>query len=495
MAEDFSEDKEKGVRLKGECEGYMEEDIVKVKEKFRHVLSDKPGKTDVCKLVIDTGDARLIALPPYRVPEKMKEGVKEEVRKMVESGTIIPTNSPWSAPIVPVPKPDESIRICIDFRRLNSVTKSDPYYMITLDEILERVGVISKLDLAKGYYQVEVEEGSIEKTAFITPFGKYACTRMPFWLKNAPAIFQRAMEYVLKDLYDLCAPYIDDIIVFSDCWDEYLVHLEQVFLALDKHGLKVKESKCEFGKMYVEYLDHIVGNGQLAVPEHRATAMKEYKQPVSKKDLRSFLVAMSYYRRFIPHFAEYSSVLSPATSKKASGVVQWSEEMLAAFSSLTDILCNVCKLTIPVYSDVFSLHTDASGAGLGATLNVVRQNDELPVAFYGKQLQGAQKRYSATELECLAIYKAINHFAHFLHGRSFCVYTDHKALVSLLQSRVLNRRLQGWVLQLQDFDFQVIYKPGKDNADVDALSRQSWPQTDIEEQDADRDREAGCPAN
>ena len=152
MAEDFSEDKEKGVRLKGECEGYMEEDIVKVKEKFRHVLSDKPGKTDVCKLVIDTGDARPIALPPYRVPEKMKEGVKEEVRKMVESGTIIPTNSPWSAPIVPVPKPDGSIRICIDFRRLNSVTKSDPYYMITLDEILERVGrstVISSLTLQK----------------------------------------------------------------------------------------------------------------------------------------------------------------------------------------------------------------------------------------------------------------------------------------------------------------------------------------------------------
>ena len=119
------------------------------------------------------------------------------------------------------------------------------------------------------------------------------------------------------------------------------------------------------------------------------------------------------------------------------------------------------------------LHTDASGAGLGATLNVIRDGVEVPVAFYGKQLQGAQRRYSASELECLAIFKAINYFSHFLYGRVFTVYTDHKALVSLLKSRVLNRRLQGWMLQLLDFDFTIMYRPGKENADADALSRQS----------------------
>ena len=208
-------------------------------------------------------------------------------------------------------------------------------------------------------------------------------------------------------------PYIDDIIIFSMGWDDHLVHLGQVLSALDKHGLKVKEAKCEFGWKCVEYLGHIVGDGKLAVPEHRAAAMKEFKQPRTKKELRSFIGAMSYYRQFILRFADYSSCLSPSTSKKASSVVQWTEEMLQAFHSLKLTLCNVCELTVPVQNDVFSLHTDASGAGLGATLNVIRDGVEVPVAFYGKQLQGAQRRYSASELECLAIFKAINHFSLF----------------------------------------------------------------------------------
>ena len=175
VADDFSEEVDKGTKLKGECEGYKAEDIVTVKEQFAHVFSDSPGKTDVCKLTINTGESRPIAQPPYRIPDKMKEGVRHEIQKVEDSGIISPTDSPWAAPIVPVPKPDGSVRLCIDFRRLNAVTESDPYYMIMLDEILEKVGnstVISKLDLAKGYYQVEVDEDSIDKTAFVTPLVK-----------------------------------------------------------------------------------------------------------------------------------------------------------------------------------------------------------------------------------------------------------------------------------------------------------------------------------
>ena len=130
-----------------------------------------------------------------------------------------------------------------------------------------------------------------------------------------------------------------------------------------------------------------MGDGKLAVPEHRAATMKEFKQPRMKKELRSFLGAMSYYRHFILHFVDYSSCLSPSTSKKASSVVQWTEGMLQAFHSLKLTLCNVCELTVPVQNDVFSLHTDVFGAGLGATLNVIRDGVEVPVAFYGKQLQ------------------------------------------------------------------------------------------------------------
>ena len=397
--------------------------------------------------------------------------------KLVELGIVVPSQSPWASPVVPVPKQDGSVRVCIDYRRLNEVTVGDPYYMITLDEILERVGgnrAISKLDLAKGFYQIEVEPESVQKTAFITPFGKFEFRRMPFGLKNAPAIFQRCMEVVLSECYMFAAPYIDDIIVFSESGALHAQHLRKVFEALRHHGLTVKLTKCEFGRNKVEYLGHIIGDGELAVPSHRAAAMAEFLQPKTKKQLRSLLGAASYYRRFVKGFASLSSILSPATSKSAPSVVGWTEERLEAFHCIKICLVNVCALTIPSQEDVFVLHTDASGAGIGATLNVVRDGEERPAAYFSRQLQGAQKNYSATELEGLAIFKAVHFFAHFLYGRRFSVVTDHKALVAFLKSRVLNKRLHGWVLQLLDFDFNIVYRPGVENQDADALSRQAW---------------------
>ena len=498
IAEDFEEDEDVGMKVSGECDDFDPEQLEKLKEEFPEVFDDLPGKTDVCKLVIKTKEAPPIASAPYRIPDRMKEGVRQEVAKLVEMGVAVPSHSPWASPIVPVPKPDGSIRLCIDYRRINSITEGDPYYMTTLEEILERVGdsrCISKLDLSKGFYQIEMDEESIDKTAFITPFGKFAFTRMPFGLKNAPAIFQRTMEVVLRRCYDYSAPYIDDIVVFSGNGVEHIHHLREVLSALRQHGLTVNLRKCEFGKNQIEYLGHLIGNGELAVPSHRATAMAEFRQPRTKRQLRSFLGAASYYRRFIKDFAKYSSLLSPGTSKFAPGVVEWNEGKLEAFQHLKVCLCDVCVLTVPSLEDVFVLHTDASGAGR-ATLNVLREGIEKPVAFFSRQLQGAQKHYSATELEGLAVFKAVHFFAHFLHGNRFSVVTDHKALVSLLMSRRLNKRLHGWVLKLLDFNFEITYRPGKDHQDADGLSRQAWdsaegdPCTIMEERKQSRSTES-----
>ena len=174
----------------------------------------------------------------------------------------------------------------VDYRKLNGITVTDPYYMTTLEEILERVGnsrCLSKLDLSKGFYQIGIEKESMEKTAFITPFGKYSFTRMPFGLRNAPAIFQRSMEVVLRGCYDCSAPYIDDIVVFSRSGAEHAEDLRRVLGALGESGLTVKMNKCDFGKTQLEYLGHLIGNGELAVPRHRATAMAEFILPKTKK--------------------------------------------------------------------------------------------------------------------------------------------------------------------------------------------------------------------
>ena len=411
------------------------------------------------------------------MPDRLKDDVREEIENLVDMGVAQPSHSPWASPIVPVVKKDGKVRLCIDFRKLNGVTEPDPYYMCTLEEILEKVGdsrCLSKLDLSKGFYQIGVEPNSVDKTAFISPFGKFSFSRMPFGLRNAPAVFQRTMEEVLRGCYHCSAPYIDDILIFSKDGVVHGDHLRMVLGALEENGLTIKLEKCQFGMNRLEYLGHLIGGGQVAVPRHRATAMADFKQPRSRKDMRSFLGTMSYYRRFIKGFANYSGVLSPATSKSAPNVVDWSSVMLDAFNHLKGALVSVCMLTIPSQEDCFVLHVDASGQGVGATLNVRREGVDLPVAFYSKQLQGAERRYSATELEALAIFKAINHFDHFLYGRVFSVYTDHKALVSLLKSKRLNRRLYGWMLKLLDFSFDIIYRPGKENLDADGLSRQAW---------------------
>ena len=214
VAENFSEAEGVRIKMSGRC---MDFDLEEVEEEFPEVFNDLPGKTNVCQLEIKTGDALPIASMPYRAPDLMKEGVRQEVERLVEMGVATPSCSPWASPVVPVKKEDGTIRLCIDYRKLNAVTVGDPYYMSTLNEILERVGssrCISKLDLSRGFYQIGVGEGSVDKTAFITQFGKFQFSRMPFGLKNAPGVFQRTMEVVLADCYDCSAPYIDDIVCF-----------------------------------------------------------------------------------------------------------------------------------------------------------------------------------------------------------------------------------------------------------------------------------------
>ena len=477
VAEDFSCDPDIGVIVSGECPDFRVEDLDGLEREFPGVFSEIPGRTDVCKLVIDTVDAQPVASVPYRVPDRLKEGVRLEVQKLVELGVAVESTSPWASPIVPVPKEDGSIRLCVDYRRLNTLTLGDPYYMATLDEILERVGrsgCISKLDLCKGFYQIEVEESSRAKTAFITPYGKYEFLRMPFGLRNAPSIFQRTMEVVLRDCFHCSAPYIDDIVVFSRNGREHVQHLREVLGALQKNGLTMKREKCLFGRTRLQYLGHVIGGGEMAVPSHRATAMAEFKQPRTKKDLRSFLGTVSYYRQFVKDFAKLSSRLTPDTSKFAPHVVNWDLGKLEAFHQLKVCLVSVCVLTVPSLEDVFILNTDASGQGIGATLNIIRDGEEKPVAYFSRQLQGAQKHYSATELEGLAVFKSVHFFSHYLWGKPFTVRTDYKALVSLLKSRTLSKRLHGWVIGLADFDMTIIYREGTANGDADGLSRQAW---------------------
>lgn len=446
-------------------------------DRYTHVLSVKPGNTKILEMEIDVMTTSPINLPPYRVPDRLKEEVKKEILQLKADGIIEASTAVWSAPIVPVLKPSGAIRLCVDYRRLNSVTIQQHHYIPELSDILNEVGhssVLSKLDLAQGFHQIPMAEQSKDITTFVSPFGRWRFIRMPFGLKNAPATFQRAMEKVLAPCEGFASCYIDDVLVYSKDWDEHLLHLENVFKELQRHGLTVKPGKCQFGMAHLEYLGHVVGGGQLAVPEYRIENLKNYKRPETQKDLRSFLGMISYYRQFIPNFAEDSSYLTPATSKSSPRMVQWSLDMEDAFHRLVGKLCHVTILCVPSPTDNLVLHTDASGRGVGAVLSVDRDGQEIPCAFFSRQLRGAERRYSTTEWEALAVVAAVSHFEPILFRRPFKIVTDHKPLVSLMSSRVLNKRLQGWALKLQHFDFVVEYRSGGENSNADAMSRQSW---------------------
>ncbi len=466
-------DQERNV-LKEECAGFVEEELDALLGEFGNVFSDRPGSTDRVKMNIDTADSPPIRQSPYSVPMGIREDVKRELDSLLECGVIERSSSCWSSPLVPVKKAGGGIRLCVDYRKLNDVTLKEPYYIPGLEEMLEKVGsgrVLSKVDLAKGFHQVEVELKDREKTSFVCPFGKYQYRQMPFGLCNAPSIFQRLMDEVLVECEDFAKVYIDDVLVVSVSWEVHVRHLRKLFEVLQEAGLTCKRSKCIFGKRRLVFLGHVIGDGVMSVPEARIKAIADHPLPRTRKQLRAFLGLVGYYRRFVRGFHRWSSLLTSHTAKTSPGEVQWSDSMLEAFSKLCVSLCNHVCLNVPCKEDEFWLECDASASGIGAVLSVKREDEWKPVAFFSRQLKGAQVRYSAQELEGLALFESVQYFAFYLYGRRFIIITDHRGLEWLKSGKQKNRRVYGWALKLSEFHFDVVYQSGAKNVVADDLSR------------------------
>jgi len=270
--------------------------LEEILERYRGTLTKEPGITNITSFTIDTGDHAPVHQRPYSTPTHFRRSIDTELDWLLEQGFIRPSSSLWASPIVAVKKPDGSAHLCVDYKRLNAVTVDQPFYMPRVEEVLEGVGQacwISKLDLTKGYYQVRVAPDDIAKTAF---------TRMPFGVKNAPAIFQTIMQTIFAGQSN-CIPYMDDLVVFSNMWEDHLVHIQQTLHTLEEAGLTANPTKCVWGGKRVEFLGHQVGGGKMALPAHRAEAFRHYERPKTKKGLRSFIGAVSFYRRYIHRLA------------------------------------------------------------------------------------------------------------------------------------------------------------------------------------------------
>ena len=281
----------------------------------------------------------------------MVKQLREEIEGLVRKDIIVPSKSPWTSPMVHIRKKGtDRIRLCIDYRRLSDGTNNDPFQMPCIEDLLNQVAGatwLSKLDLNIGFHQVPLSTDSKEKTAFCSPWGKFAFKRMPFGLKNAPAAFQRCMLNALSHLPGCSAAYIDDVIIFSPNWKTHIDHIRPVLDALRVAGLTANPLKCVRGAHSLEYLGHHVGMGKVRVPEVRVRAMKDYVRPTSQKGLRAFLGMDGYYRRFMPDFSRWAGPLFGVLKKGFPVKIEWGESRSVAFVYLTNALSCEHTLTMP----------------------------------------------------------------------------------------------------------------------------------------------------
>ena len=455
--------------------------IEEVETQYKEILTKQPGCTDRVVFEIDTGTHEPLFQRAYNTPIALKTHIDKELDWLLEQGYIRPSSSQWASPMVAVRKPDGTARLCVDYRRLNSLTRQTPFYMPRIDEVLEGVGqasFISKLDLTKGYYQIPVRAEDIPKTSFICHRGRYEFTRMPFGVKNAPAVFQQLMQAVLHDTLTYATAYMDDIIIYSRSWSEHLQHIRNVLDRLQKANLTVNPAKCVWGGRSMTFLGHQVGEGKMTFPAHRVQALAKYQKPATKKGLRAFLGSVGFYRRYARQLASQTAILTPMTTKQAPSRIMWNEEGEKAFNDILYTMAHTTSLCIPLPEDTFSLVTDASGLGIGGVLQVQREGEWTPAAYFSRQLKGPEQRYSATEIEALAVVESVRHFNYYLYGQKFVIYTDHKPLTQLLVSEHLNPRLRRYAYKLQHWMTEIQYLPGKENSLADALSREERRHTE-----------------
>ncbi|CAM4630419.1 unnamed protein product [Caretta caretta] len=483
-----------GVYYEGKCAGGVEEvnlsmtlgrmqrqQIQELCTSYAPTFSATPGLTERAYHSIDTGNAHPIRVQPYRVSPQAKTAIEREIQDMLQMGVIRPSESAWASPVVLVPKPDGEIRFCVDYRKLNAVTRPDNYPMPRTDELLEKLGraqFISTLDLTKGYWQVPLDESAKERSAFITHLGLYEFNVLPFGLRNAPATFQRLVDGLLAGLGEYAVAYLDDVAIFSDSWADHLEHLQKVLERIREAGLTVKAKKCQIGLNRVTYLGHQVGQGTISPLQAKVDAIQKWPVPKSKKQVQSFLGLAGYYRRFVPHYSQIAAPLTDLTKKKQPNAVQWTGKCQKAFNKLKATLMSDPVLRAPDFDKPFLVTTDASERGVGAVLMQKGPDQEFhPVVFLSKKLSERESNWSVTEKECYAIVYALEKLRPYVWGRRFHLQTDHAALKWLHTIKETNKKLLWWSLALQDFDFDIQYISGASNKVADALSRESFPES------------------
>ena len=462
---------------------------------------NKIGCTKAAEHVIELKDADTAPFKEQfrRIPPPQVDEVREHLKLMLDVGAIRQSNSPWCNAVVLVRKKDGSLRFCIDFRRLNSLTKKDSHPLPSICETLDSLvgaAYFSTFDLTSGFWQVPMAEESKQFTAFMLgSMGLFECNRMPFGLCNAPVTFQRLMQNCLGELnltYHLI--YLDDVIVYSKTPEEHLQRMCVIFDCLCEHGLKLKPSKCDLFRMELIYLAHHVSKDGVKPSKKNVTSIIACSPPKTYTDIRSFTGVVGHFRCFIKGFAHIAAplydLISGDNKDKKSEPMKLSPEALEAFNILKEKCVNTPVLAFPDFKKPFLLEMDASGKGLGAVLSQKQDNGRYhPVAYASRTMNKTEQRYHSNKQEFLALKWPVTEQFHeylTLYGKNrneFVVCTDNNPLTYIFFSAHLDAAGHRWVASLANYNFSLEYQKGKDNTVADFLSSMEnrLPEEEVEE--------------
>ena len=447
-----------------------------------------PYNTNV-SATIRTKDEEPIYSRYQSYPISMIDFVNREVEQLLRDGIIRPSRSPYNSPVWVVDKKglDEcgrpNKRLVFDFTKLNSKTICDKYLIPDPSIIMANLGkakFFTTLDLKSGFHQINLVERDREKTAFSVNNGKYEFCRLPFGLKNAPSIFQRAIDDILReDIGKCCHVYIDDIIIFSDSERSHMDDIDKILKKLLNDNMRVSLEKSKFYQTSVEYLGFIVSTKGIKTCPSKIEAIVNYETPSTLRGLRSFLGLAGYYRRFVK---DYASIAKPLTrylrgenghvgTRQSKYVeIELDDEALAAFEKLEKLLASEDVLLLyPNFEKPFDLTTDASSHAIGAVLS----QGGHPITMISRTLSPAEENYATNERELLAIVWALKSLRHYLYGiRNLNIFTDHQPLTFSVSDRNPNSKIKRWMAFIEEYAPSFFYKPGRDNVVADALSRQ-----------------------
>lgn len=452
----------------------------------------RPGVDLHIELKDGAGPEQLSFAPLYKMSLEELEVARAYITENLEKGFIVPSSAPWAAPVLMAAKPGGGLRFCVDYRKLNALTRKDQYPLPLIEETFSRIRgakVFTKLDIRQAFHKVRFQtEQDEELTTFRTRYGSYKYKVVPFGLTNGPATFQRFINHVLRGYVDVfCSAYIDDILIWSDDPEEHERHVRMVLERLREAGLQADIKKCEFHVTETKYLGFIIGKDGITVDPVKIDAIRRWEEPSNVTEVQSFLGLCNFYRRFVP---AYSRVVKPMTNLTRKGLLwHWGDEERAAFEELKQRLMSAPVLAHFYHDRPTKVETDASDGVVAGVLSQL-QDDGFwhPVSYFSESMSGPALNYGIHDKELMAVVKSLRFWRAELVGLQapeFEVITDHRALEFFSTKRLLTSRQAGWAEELSAYNFYLTYRPGTENIVADALSRPSEDRKTLKERQAE----------